>query len=116
MMGETTMGRIRDLIDSKKNEVEHRCFVSAKHIIKSDDFISEIEDALDNNESSVSVVIDDILSDSNLIHDQPSDSEWELIIEEMTSMLEDESVRVTNHGWKYDADRDCRDYLIYLAW
>ena len=83
---------------------------SAKHIIKSDDFISEIEDALDNNESSVSVVIDDILSDSNLIHDQPSDSEWELIIEEMTSMLEDESVRVTNHGWKND------DYLIYLAW
>ena len=107
------MGTIRDLIDSQKSEVEERCWASAGSIIKSSEFMNVISEAVDNNESEASLYIDVILM--NEVNHYPSDSEWELIIENMTLMLSDEGVKVTSHGWVRDYD-DATDYSISLEW
>jgi hypothetical protein len=108
------MGGIRDLIDSQKSEVEERCWASAGSIIGNSEFMNMISTAVGNNESEVSLYIDEILSYEEGHY--PSDSEWELIIENMTDMLSDEGVKVTSHGWERVDDNDEADYWISLEW
>ena len=108
------MGGIRDLIDSKKSEVEQRCWASAEYIVQTSEFMNAISEAVDDNESEASLYIDEILG--NDMNYYPSNSEWELIIENMTQLLSDEGVKVTSHGWEHDDDNDEDDYWIYLEW
>jgi len=108
------MGEIRDLIDSKKSEVEQRCWASAEYIIGNSEFMGAISEALGKNESEASLPIADILDDG--MGRYSSESEWELIIGNMTQLLSDEGVKVTSHGWEHDDDNDEDDYWIYLEW
>lgn len=108
------MGRVRDLIDNKKREVEERCREVAEYIIESDHFTTEISNALENNESSASFDIDYLLR-MDLGH-EPSDSEWRLIMEMLSSLLETEGVRLTNYGWDYNEETEDTEFFIHLEW
>ena len=104
------MGDIKDIIDAGKNDVNQRCHENAIHIISHPEFLENIRDAVDDNESETSFYIDEMLAGS------PSDSEWELIIRVMVLALEDEGVEITNYGWEEDEENDENDYWIYLKW
>ena len=103
------MGRIKDLIDEGKKDVQTRCFETAKLIFAHDELEKEIRESVMENHSEVSITID------HLVNWGPKrNKEWELMIVHLTIMLEHEGVKMEQYGW--EEIREEEKYFIHLSW
>ena len=103
------MGRIRDFINEGKKDVQTRCIEIAKYIFAHEELEKEIRESVMENHSEVTIRID------HLVGWGPTrNREWELMIEHLTIMLENEGVKMEMYGWEKMPVEE--QYLIHLSW
>ena len=105
------MGSIRDIIDNAKKLNEKWALEIAKEIIESESFLYSIRQAVEVSLSSAKILIN--VGDYGVC----TDEEWELITQNMASMLDAEDVSIDILGWELDSsNEDVRYSNVCVSW